>query len=67
MTLQRPDSQRDSQRIVLLFLPKAITTVPLSFVLLQCVYQGILAASLAALLFAYAIHNIGPQRATLLS
>jgi drug/metabolite transporter (DMT)-like permease len=52
--------------VYLLFLPKAITTVPLSFVLLQGVYQGILAASIAGLLFAYAIHNIGPQRATLM-
>ena len=50
----------------LLFLPKAITTVPVSFVLWQGVYQGILAASIAGLLFAYAIHNIGPQRATLM-
>jgi drug/metabolite transporter (DMT)-like permease len=52
--------------VYLAFLPKAITTVPLSFVLLQGVYQGILAASIAGLLFAYAIHNIGPQRATLM-
>lgn len=52
--------------VYLLFLPKAITTVPLSFVLLQGAYQGILAASIAGLLFAYAIHNIGPQRATLM-
>ncbi len=52
--------------VYLLFLPKAITTVPVSFILLQGVYQGILAASIAGLLFAYAIHNIGPQRATLM-
>jgi drug/metabolite transporter (DMT)-like permease len=52
--------------VYLLFLPKAITTVPMSFILLQGVYQGILAASIAGLLFAYAIHNIGPQRATLM-
>ena len=52
--------------VYLLFLPKAIATVPLSFLLLQGVYQGILAASIAGLLFAYAIHNIGPQRATLM-
>lgn len=37
-----------------------------AFVLLQGIYQGILAASIAGLLFAYAIHNIGPQRATLM-
>lgn len=49
-----------------LFLPKAIGNVPVSFVLMQGVYQGVLAASIAALLFAYAIHNIGPQRATLM-
>lgn len=52
--------------VYLVLLPKAITTVPVSFVLLQGVYQGILAASIAGLLFAYAIHNIGPQRATLM-
>ncbi|MDA8127692.1 MAG: DMT family transporter [Betaproteobacteria bacterium] len=52
--------------VYLAFLPKAVTTVPLSFVLWQGVYQGILAASIAGLLFAYAIHNIGPQRATLM-
>lgn len=50
----------------LLFLPKAIASVPMSFVLGQGVYQGILAASFASLLFAYAIHTIGPQRATLM-
>ena len=52
--------------VYLLLLPKAITSVPMSLILLQCVYQGILVASIAALLFAYAIHNIGPQRATLM-
>jgi drug/metabolite transporter (DMT)-like permease len=52
--------------VYLLFLPKAIAAVPTSLILLQCVYQGILAASIAGLLFAYAIHNIGPQRATLM-
>lgn len=52
--------------VYLLFLPKAITTVSVSLILLQCVYQGVLAASIAGLLFAYAIHNIGPQRATLM-
>lgn len=52
--------------VYLLFLPKAITTVPLSFILMQGVYQGVLAASIASLLFAYAIHNIGTQRATLM-
>lgn len=52
--------------VYLLALPKAITAVPLSFVLWQGLYQGILAASIAGLLFAYAIHHIGPQRATLM-
>ncbi|MES2406215.1 MAG: DMT family transporter [Pseudomonadota bacterium] len=52
--------------VYLLFLPKAIATVPLSFLLMQGAYQGILAASIAGLLFAYAIHNIGTQRATLM-
>jgi drug/metabolite transporter (DMT)-like permease len=52
--------------VYLLFLPKALARVSLLFILGQGVYQGILAASIAALLFAYAIHNIGPQRATLM-
>lgn len=52
--------------VYLLFLPKAIATVPMSLVLLQGVYQGVLAASIAGLLFAYAIHEIGPQKATLM-
>ena len=52
--------------VYLLFLPKAIAAVSLTFVLLQGAYQGILAASIAGLLFAYAIHNIGPQKATLM-
>jgi len=52
--------------VYLVFLPKAITTVPLTFILMQGAYQGILAASIAGLLFAYAIHNIGTQRATLM-
>lgn len=52
--------------VYLALLPKAITTVPVSFVLWQGLYQGVLAASIAGLLFAYAIHNIGPQRATLM-
>jgi drug/metabolite transporter (DMT)-like permease len=52
--------------LYLLFLPKAIASVPVSFVLGQGVYQGLLAATLASLLFAYAVHNIGPQRATLM-
>src|SRR5512135_1144068 len=38
--------------VYLLLLPKAIATVPVSFVLLQGAYQGILAASIAAVLFA---------------
>lgn len=52
--------------IYVLFLPKAIASAPISLVLLQCAYQGILVASIAGLLFAYAIHNIGPQRTTLM-
>ena len=52
--------------VYLLFLPKALHSVSLPFILGQGVYQGILAATFASLLFAYAIHNIGPQRATLM-
>lgn len=52
--------------IYLLYLPKAITSAPLPALLLQGGYQGILAASLASLLYAYAVTRIGPMRASLM-
>ena len=52
--------------IYLLFLPKALAAVPLSTLLLQGVYQGIVAATLAGTLYAYANMTIGPMKASLM-
>ena len=52
--------------VYIAFLPTAVASVPVSFVLWQGVYQGLLAGTIASLLFAYAVHHIGPQRATLM-
>jgi drug/metabolite transporter (DMT)-like permease len=52
--------------VYLLFLPKAIAVAPMSLIGLQCVYQGLIAASLASLLYAYANQTIGPAKASLM-
>jgi drug/metabolite transporter (DMT)-like permease len=52
--------------VYLLFLPKAIAAAPMSLIGLQCVYQGLIAASLASLLYAYANQTIGPAKASLM-
>lgn len=52
--------------IYLLFLPVGLAAAPLSALLLQGVYQGIIAASLAGTLYAYANMTIGPMRASLM-
>lgn len=49
-----------------LFLPKALSSVPIPLILLQCLYQGILAAAVAGLLYAYANQTIGPMKASLM-
>ena len=49
-----------------LFLPKGLALVPTSLILLQCFYQGVIAASLAGLLYAYANQTIGPMKASLM-
>lgn len=52
--------------VYLLFLPKAMAAAPLPLIGLQCVYQGLIAASLASLLYAYANQTIGPAKASLM-
>jgi drug/metabolite transporter (DMT)-like permease len=52
--------------IYALFLPKGLAAVPASLILLQCLYQGVIAASVAGLLYAYANQTIGPMKASLM-
>jgi drug/metabolite transporter (DMT)-like permease len=52
--------------IYLLALPKALTLVPIEQLLLQGVYQGVIAAVLAGLLYAHASQTIGPIKAALM-
>ncbi len=52
--------------VYLLFLPKAIMLVPHDQLLLQGVYQGIIAALGAGLGYAYATQTIGPIKASLM-
>ena len=52
--------------VYVLFPPKAWSSVPTSLILLQCFYQGILAASVAQLLYTYANQNIGPIKASMM-
>lgn len=49
-----------------LWLPKAMFAVPLTQLILQGVYQGLVAAVGAGLLFAYASQTIGPIKAALM-
>jgi drug/metabolite transporter (DMT)-like permease len=49
-----------------LFLPKGLASVSTALILLQCLYQGVIAASLAGLLYAYANQTIGPMKASLM-
>lgn len=52
--------------VYILFLPKALSSVPTSLLLIQCLYQGVLAASVAQLLYTYANQTIGPIKASLM-
>jgi len=52
--------------IYILFLPKGLATAPLSAMVLQGIYQGLIASSLAALLYYYANMTIGPMKASLM-
>lgn len=52
--------------VYVLALPKALTLVPTGQLLLQAVYQGVIAAVLAGLLYAHASQTIGPIKAALM-
>ena len=52
--------------IYALFLPKTLDAAPLSALLLQGTYQGLIAATLAGLLYTYANMTIGPMKASLM-
>jgi len=52
--------------VYFLFLPKAVASVAPALILLQCLYQGVIAASIAGLLYAYANQTIGPLKASLM-
>ena len=49
-----------------LFLPKALFLVPMPQILLQCFYQGMLAALVAQLLYLFASQTIGPIKASMM-
>ena len=52
--------------IYYLFLPKGIIDAAWGDIVLQCVYQGIIAALLAAGMFSYATHKIGACEASMM-
>lgn len=52
--------------VYVIWLPKAMLAAPLSQLILQGVYQGLVAAVGAGLLFAYASQTIGPIKAALM-
>lgn len=52
--------------IYYLFLPKGIVDAAWGDIVLQCVYQGIIAALLAAGMFSYATHKIGACEASMM-
>jgi drug/metabolite transporter (DMT)-like permease len=49
-----------------LWLPSRIHEMPMNAVLLQSVYQGIVAPVCAGILYNHANHTIGPQKASLM-
>lgn len=52
--------------VYILWLPKAIASAPWGDLILQAVYQGIIAALLAAGMFSYATHKIGACEASMM-
>lgn len=52
--------------VYVFWLPKQIAAVPFNALLLQGVYQGIVAATLAGMFYNYANHSIGPHKASLM-
>lgn len=53
--------------VYLLFLPKAITLVPLQQIALQGIYQGVVVALGMGYCYVYAVQNIGPVRTALMT
>ncbi|AUN93458.1 EamA/RhaT family transporter [Pseudazoarcus pumilus] len=51
--------------VYLLWLPKTIATAPMGEIVLQAVYQGIVAALLAGAMYTYACQTIGVYRASM--
>lgn len=52
--------------VYMLFLPKHLAAVPVDALLLQGVYQGVIAATLAGIFYNHANHTIGPHKASLM-
>lgn len=52
--------------VYVFFLPKHLALVPLDTLLLQGVYQGVIAATLAGIFYNHANHTIGPHKASLM-
>lgn len=52
--------------IYLIWLPKQLAAAPWSAITLQCVYQGIIAAMLAAGLYSYAVQKAGAYQASMM-
>jgi drug/metabolite transporter (DMT)-like permease len=52
--------------IYLLFLPNALALATTDQLLLQGVYQGVIAATMAGIFYNYANHTIGPHKASLM-
>ena len=52
--------------VYLLYLPRAISSAPQAEILLQCGYQGIVAALLAGSMYSYANQKIGPSQASMM-
>lgn len=52
--------------VYFLFLPKALAAASVSTIALQGFYQGVIAASVAGLLYPYAVLSIGPLKASLM-
>ncbi len=48
--------------IYLFFLPKQLAAVPVSMIVIQCIFQGIVATILAMLAYLKAVKQLGPER-----
>jgi drug/metabolite transporter (DMT)-like permease len=52
--------------VYVLFLPKALHLVSTEALLLQGIYQGVIAATMSGIFYNYANHTIGPHKASLM-